>query len=59
MKSSALNIENNLVALERNTSITSANKKSMIYSTIAALLSICLFRPVDIYRKDIVLNKNK
>jgi hypothetical protein len=59
MTSTVNNIESNLLALEKNTSITAASKKCIIYSTIAAIISIFLFRPIYIYRKDITLNKNR
>lgn len=59
MASTVSNIENNLSALEKNTSINSTSKKCVIYSTIAAIVSLFLFRPIYLYRKDITYNKNK
>lgn len=59
MKSSTSVIENNLIELEKNTSITSANKKCLLYSSFVAILSLFLFRPLYLYRKDVVYNKNK
>jgi hypothetical protein len=59
MKSAVSNIESNLVALEKNIAITSPNRKCIIYSTVAAIVSIFVFRPLYIYRKDTVYNKNK
>ena len=54
-----LNIETNLAALERNSSVTSANRKCYIYSFIAAIISLFIFRPLYLYRKQITYNKNK
>lgn len=53
------NIENNLSLLEKSIGSSSFSNRTIVYSTVAAIVSLFLFRPLYMYKKNIKGNKAK
>lgn len=59
MSTQNLNIENNLLSLEKNIGSSSSYHKALAYSVVLAIISIYAFRPIYIYTKQTKGNKTK